>query len=100
VNVSSGSGSLSEMGAGTPAYSISKAGLNALTRILAAELRRDGILVNAICPGWTDTDMGQGGRPVSEGAAGSSGPRSCPTTARRRLLPRRPPARLVIRPGG
>jgi NAD(P)-dependent dehydrogenase (short-subunit alcohol dehydrogenase family) len=70
VNVSSGSGSLSEMSAGTPAYSVSKAGLNALTRILAAELRGDGILVNAICPGWTDTDMGQGGRPVSEGAAG------------------------------
>jgi NAD(P)-dependent dehydrogenase (short-subunit alcohol dehydrogenase family) len=70
VNVSSGSGSLSEMSAGTPAYSVSKAGLNALTRILAAELRNDGILVNAICPGWTDTDMGQGGRPVSEGAAG------------------------------
>jgi NAD(P)-dependent dehydrogenase (short-subunit alcohol dehydrogenase family) len=70
VNVSSGSGSISEMSAGTPAYSVSKAGLNALTRILAAELRRDRILVNAICPGWTDTDMGQGGRPVSEGAAG------------------------------
>jgi NAD(P)-dependent dehydrogenase (short-subunit alcohol dehydrogenase family) len=70
VNVSSGSGSLSEMSAGTPAYSVSKAGLNALTRILAAELRGDRILVNAICPGWTDTDMGQGGRPVSEGAAG------------------------------
>jgi NAD(P)-dependent dehydrogenase (short-subunit alcohol dehydrogenase family) len=70
VNVSSGSGSLSEMSAGTPAYSVSKASLNALTRILAAELRGDGILVNAICPGWTDTDMGQGGRPVSEGAAG------------------------------
>ncbi len=70
VNVSSGSGSLSEMSAGTPAYSVSKAALNALTRILAAELRNDRILVNAICPGWTDTDMGQGGRPVSEGAAG------------------------------
>jgi NAD(P)-dependent dehydrogenase (short-subunit alcohol dehydrogenase family) len=70
VNVSSGSGSLSEMSAGTPAYSVSKAGLNALTRILAAEVRNDRILVNAICPGWTDTDMGQGGRPVSEGAAG------------------------------
>jgi NAD(P)-dependent dehydrogenase (short-subunit alcohol dehydrogenase family) len=70
VNVSSGSGSISEMGAGTPAYSVSKAALNALTRILAAELRRDGILVNAVCPGWTDTDMGRGGRPVADGAAG------------------------------
>ena len=46
-------------------------GLNALTRILAAELRSDGILVNAVCPGWTATDMGEhGGRPVEEGARG------------------------------
>jgi NAD(P)-dependent dehydrogenase (short-subunit alcohol dehydrogenase family) len=68
VNVSSGSGSITEMSAGTPAYSVSKAALNALTRILAAELRPHRILVNAVCPGWTDTDMGQGGRPVQEGA--------------------------------
>lgn len=70
VNVSSESGSLAGMSGGTPAYSTSKAALNALTRILAAELRTDRILVNAICPGWTDTDMGQGGRPVAEGARG------------------------------
>ena len=70
VNVSSGAGSLSEMGGGTPAYRVSKTGLNALTRILAAELRRDGILVNSVCPGWVATDMGgPGGRPVEEGAA-------------------------------
>jgi NAD(P)-dependent dehydrogenase (short-subunit alcohol dehydrogenase family) len=71
VNVSSGSGSLSSMGAGTPAYSVSKAALNALTRILAAELRADRVLVNAVCPGWVATDMGgTGGRPVAAGAAG------------------------------
>ncbi len=71
VNVSSESGSLTNMGGGTPAYSVSKAALNALTRVLAAELSETGILVNAICPGWVATDMGgAGGRPVSEGAAG------------------------------
>jgi NAD(P)-dependent dehydrogenase (short-subunit alcohol dehydrogenase family) len=71
VNVSSGAGALTDMGSGIPAYRTSKAALNALTRVLAAELRGDGILVNAICPGWVATDMGgAGGRPVSEGAAG------------------------------
>ncbi|HEY0524522.1 MAG TPA: SDR family NAD(P)-dependent oxidoreductase [Stellaceae bacterium] len=69
VNVSSEAGSLASMGAGTPAYSTSKAALNALTRGLAAELHGSGVLVNAVCPGWTATDMGGGGRPVPEGAA-------------------------------
>jgi NAD(P)-dependent dehydrogenase (short-subunit alcohol dehydrogenase family) len=69
VNVSSETGSISEMTGGTPAYAMSKAALNALTRMLAYELRADGVLVNAVCPGWTNTDMGRGGRPVSEGAA-------------------------------
>lgn len=69
VNVSSEAGSISGMTGGTPGYAVSKAALNALTRLLAGELRRDRILVNAVCPGWTDTDMGRGGRPVADGAA-------------------------------
>jgi NAD(P)-dependent dehydrogenase (short-subunit alcohol dehydrogenase family) len=71
VNVSSGAGSLTNMSGGTPAYSVSKVALNALTRMLADELRGTGILVNSVCPGWVATEMGgSGGRPVEEGAAG------------------------------
>jgi NAD(P)-dependent dehydrogenase (short-subunit alcohol dehydrogenase family) len=71
VNVSSESGSLTVMGGGTPAYSVSKAALNALTRMLAAELRSSRILVNSICPGWVATEMGglDAPRTVEEGAA-------------------------------
>ena len=68
VNVSSGAGQLDDMQGGYPAYRISKSGLNALTRILAAEER--GVRSNALCPGWVRTDMGGSGAPrsVAEGA--------------------------------
>jgi NAD(P)-dependent dehydrogenase (short-subunit alcohol dehydrogenase family) len=70
VNVSSGLGQLSDMGAGSPAYRISKASLNALTRTLAVELSGTNILVNSVCPGWVRTDMGgpDALRSVEEGA--------------------------------
>ena len=72
VNVSSESGSLANMRAGPPAYQVTNAALNALTRTLAGELRSARILVNAVCPGWVATDMGGAGAPrsVSEGASG------------------------------
>ena len=70
VNISSGSGQLSEMGGGTPAYRMSKTALNALTRTLAAELNGSNILVNSMCPGWVKTDMGgpNAVRTVADGA--------------------------------
>lgn len=70
VNVSSRLGAITDMGGGSPAYRVSKAALNALTRILASELRGSGILVNSVCPGWVATEMGGEGasRRVEEGA--------------------------------
>jgi NAD(P)-dependent dehydrogenase (short-subunit alcohol dehydrogenase family) len=70
VNISSGLGQLQKMGEGSPAYRVSKAALNALTRTLAAEVAGSGILVNSMSPGWVRTDMGgdEAPRSVEEGA--------------------------------
>ncbi|MFQ5706730.1 MAG: SDR family oxidoreductase [bacterium] len=70
VNVSSSMGALSGMEPGSPAYRISKTCLNALTRILAEEVKGSNILVNSVSPGWVQTDMGgpQATRAVAEGA--------------------------------
>jgi NAD(P)-dependent dehydrogenase (short-subunit alcohol dehydrogenase family) len=52
------------------AYRVSKLGLNALTRLLAEELKPRHLLVNAVCPGWVRTDMGglHAARSVERGA--------------------------------
>src|SRR5215510_2609409 len=70
VNMSSGMGALSEMEGSYAAYRISKAALNAVTGILAAELAAHGIAVNSMCPGWVKTDLGgaHAERNVSQGA--------------------------------
>ena len=70
VNVSSQMGSLTDMGRGGLAYRVSKSALNAMTRVLANELRGANILVNCVDPGWVRTDMGGRGatRSLAEGA--------------------------------
>jgi len=58
INISSGMGQMEGMATGSIAYRLSKSALNALTIVLSQELSSRDIKVNAICPGWVQTDMG------------------------------------------
>jgi NAD(P)-dependent dehydrogenase (short-subunit alcohol dehydrogenase family) len=55
---------------GYTGYCASKAGLLGLVRSLAAELAPENVQVNAICPGWVDTDMAWEGIDLLAGALG------------------------------
>jgi NAD(P)-dependent dehydrogenase (short-subunit alcohol dehydrogenase family) len=55
INTSSGAGLLGSVGQGS--YSTAKAGILGLTLVAAAELARYGVTVNAVAPGFTETDM-------------------------------------------
>jgi 3-oxoacyl-[acyl-carrier protein] reductase len=57
---------------GYTGYSASKAGLLGLVRSFAAEVARDEVHVNAICPGWVDTDMARQGIKAIVDATGMS----------------------------
>lgn len=57
---------------GQPAYVASKTGLLGLVRSWAAAWSGDGILVNAICPGWVETEMARASIQALADAAGRS----------------------------
>jgi NAD(P)-dependent dehydrogenase (short-subunit alcohol dehydrogenase family) len=66
ANISSGAGSISDKeDHHYYPYSVSKAGLNMLTRAMAAEFREAGIVVTAISPGWVRTEMGGENAPLT-----------------------------------
>ena len=58
LNISSGMGQMEGMSTGSLAYRLSKSALNTLTIVLSQEIESKNISVNAICPGWVQTDMG------------------------------------------
>ena len=60
VNISSVVGLVSTAPIGGASYAASKAGTIGLTRELAGQWGRRGIRVNALVPGWFDTDMTEG----------------------------------------
>jgi NAD(P)-dependent dehydrogenase (short-subunit alcohol dehydrogenase family) len=66
INVSSSAGKLSgERQVYYPAYSISKTSLNALTKVLAHEVSKEGIMVFSVDPGWVRTELGGEEAPYS-----------------------------------
>jgi len=70
VNISSDVAIIENLAGWSTAYRLSKVGLNALTRMLAAEVSGINIKINSMSPGWVKTDMGGSGAPrsVEQGA--------------------------------
>ena len=65
VSISSSLGSIAGMGSGSTYYAPAKALQNALTKQLAATVRREGIVAFSACPGWVSTSMGGSAAPLT-----------------------------------
>jgi NAD(P)-dependent dehydrogenase (short-subunit alcohol dehydrogenase family) len=66
VNVAARQALEHRLGAGSVAYTVSKAGVAALTTALGAELAKEGILVNAVAPSIMDTPGNRAGQPRAD----------------------------------
>ncbi|MYA19363.1 MAG: SDR family NAD(P)-dependent oxidoreductase [Chloroflexi bacterium] len=65
LSISSSLGSIADMNEGSTYYAPAKALQNALTKQLAATVRRDGIVAFSACPGWVATSMGSPAAPLT-----------------------------------
>ncbi len=54
INIGSG---YAKRSGGDPAYSAAKHGLVGLTRAMAAQVATEGVSINCLCPGWTNTQL-------------------------------------------
>jgi NAD(P)-dependent dehydrogenase (short-subunit alcohol dehydrogenase family) len=66
VNVAARQALEPRLGSGSVAYTVSKAGVAALTTALGAELAKEGILVNAVAPSIMDTPANRAGQPRAD----------------------------------
>jgi NAD(P)-dependent dehydrogenase (short-subunit alcohol dehydrogenase family) len=74
----------------TSAYAAAKHGQLGLTRALAMEVASTGVTVNAVCPGFTDTDMAEASIQTIVAKTGRT-----PEAARAELIKTNPMGRMI-----